>query len=104
MPTNTAAWLVAEKANPLEVKPADYTLPSENEIVVKNRAVALNTVDWARQIMGNALFAWVKYPCILGSDVAGEVHEIGPGVKNVKVGDRVLGCAVGLKTNRPADA
>ncbi|USP81874.1 GroES-like protein [Curvularia clavata] len=103
-PTNTAAWLVAEKANPLEVKPADYTPPSDNEVVVKNRAFGLNSVDWARQFMGNALFPWVKYPCILGSDVAGEVSEVGSGVKNVKVGDRVLGMAVGLKSNRPADA
>jgi NADPH:quinone reductase-like Zn-dependent oxidoreductase len=104
MPTNTAAWLVSEKANPLEVKPADYTPPGDNEIVVKNRAVALNLVDWARQFMGNALFPWVQYPCILGSDVAGEVQEVGSNVTNVKVGDRVLGMAGGLKTNRPADA
>ena len=41
-PTNTAAWLVAEKANPLEVKPADYTPPGDNEVVVKNRAFGLN--------------------------------------------------------------
>jgi NADPH:quinone reductase-like Zn-dependent oxidoreductase len=103
MPTNTAAWLVAEKANPLEVKSAEYMPPSDNEIVVKNHAVGLNMVDWARQIMGNGLFPWVKYPNIIGSDVAGEVHEVGPGVTNVKVGDRVLGMAVGLKSNRPAD-
>ncbi len=104
MSTNTAAWLWTEKTNPLEVRAAEYTPPGENEIVVKTRAVALNLVDWARQTMGNALFPWVTYPCILGSDVAGEVHEVGPGVQNVKVGDRVLGMAVGLKSNRPADA
>ncbi len=104
MSTNTAAWLWTEKANPLEVRAAEYTPPGENEIVVKTRAVALNLVDCARQTMGNALFPWVTYPCILGSDVAGEVHEVGPGVQNVKVGDRVLGMAVGLKSNRPADA
>ncbi|EHK96978.1 GroES-like protein [Glarea lozoyensis ATCC 20868] len=104
MPTNTAAWLVTEKASFLEVKQADYTSPSDNEIVVKNHAVALNIVDFARQFMGNALFPWDKYPCILGSDVAGEVQEVGTSVKNFKVGDRVLGMAVGLKTGRPADA
>lgn len=104
MPTNTAAWLVAEKADPLEVKPAAYTPPGDNEITVKNRAVALNLVDWAKQSLGNALLPWIKYPCIQGSDVAGEVHEVGPGVKHVKVGDRVLGAAVGLTANRPAGA
>ena len=104
MPTNTAAWLVAEKARPLEVKSAEYTTPTEKEIVVKNGALGLNLVDFVRQDLGNALFPWVTYPCILGSDVAGEVVEVGSGVKNLKVGDRVTGMAVGLKTNRPADA
>ncbi|SCU77237.1 LAMI_0A00232g1_1 [Lachancea mirantina] len=104
MPSNTAAWLTAEKATPLEVKPAEYTLPGANEILVKNHAVALNLVDWARQTMGNELFAWVKYPCILGSDVAGEVVEVGPGVNNFELGDKVLGLATALYSNRAAEA
>jgi NADPH:quinone reductase-like Zn-dependent oxidoreductase len=32
-----------------------------------------------------------KYPNVLGTDVAGEVHEVGEGVTHVKKGDRVLG-------------
>lgn len=32
-----------------------------------------------------------KYPYVLGTDVAGEVHEVGEGVTHVKKGDRVLG-------------
>jgi len=102
-PTNTAAWLVAEKARPLEAKSAPYTTPGEKEIVVKNGALGLNLVDWARQDFGNALFPWVTYPCVLGSDVAGEVVEIGSAVKDYNVGDRVLGMAIGLTSNRPAD-
>ncbi|CEP59985.1 zinc-binding alcohol dehydrogenase family protein LALA0_S01e00408g [Lachancea lanzarotensis] len=103
MPTNTAAWLTAEKATPLEVKPAEYTSPNANEILVKNHAVALNLVDWARQTMGNAILAWTEYPCILGNDVAGEVVETGPGVTNFKVGDNVLGMASAWQSNRAAE-
>lgn len=32
-----------------------------------------------------------KYPNVLGTDVAGEVYEVGEGVTHVKKGDRVLG-------------
>jgi NADPH:quinone reductase-like Zn-dependent oxidoreductase len=32
-----------------------------------------------------------KYPNVLGTDVAGEVYEVGEGVTHVKKGDRVIG-------------
>lgn len=51
MPINTAAWLTAKQAN-LEIKPAPYTHPREDEIVVKNHAVAINPIDWLIQVKG----------------------------------------------------
>jgi NADPH:quinone reductase-like Zn-dependent oxidoreductase len=45
MPSSTAAWLTAAKASPRKVKTAPYTSPRENEIVIKNGAVAINPVD-----------------------------------------------------------
>ncbi|KAH2767510.1 hypothetical protein KXW60_005734 [Aspergillus fumigatus] len=102
-PTNTAAWQIAEKAKPLEVRPAAYTPPKENEIVVKNSAIGLNPVDYLRQEQGAALFSWTTYPTIMGSDVAGEVVEVGPGAAaRFKPGDRVLGLGSELKDNNPA--
>ncbi|KAK6211489.1 zinc-binding dehydrogenase [Colletotrichum tabaci] len=98
MTANQAAWLTGKKVKPLEVRPAPYTPPGENEIVVRNRAVAINPVDWFKQEIGDFLYEWAKYPMILGNDVAGEVFEVGPGdsAARFKVGDRVLGHAVGL--------
>ena len=98
-PTNTAAWIPA-KQEPFEVKPAPYTQPRENEIVVKNHAVAVNPVDWILQLIGSLIFPWIKYPFIFGSDLAGEVVEVGTAVTRFQVGDRVLGHAAGGDKSR----
>ena len=105
MPSNHAAWLVAKSTKPLEVKPAPYTPPGEHEIVVKNGAVAVNPVDWIKQEIGDVMFSWIKYPFILGNDLAGEVVEVGKGVTRFKVGDRVLGHAIGIdkRSNKAAE-
>ncbi len=103
MPTNTAAWLGAKGAR-LAVGPAPYTHPHEGEIVVKNHAVAINPFDWAIQIRGDIIAPWIKYPFVLGADVAGEVVEVGTAVTRFAVGDRVLGHAVGTDKDRNSAA
>lgn len=90
MPSNTAAYLVATGA-PLEIKEAPYPEPKDNEIAIKTGAVAINPTDYAQQLLGPDVFKWLKYPAILGYDVAGQVEAAGPGVTMFKVGDRVAG-------------
>jgi NADPH:quinone reductase-like Zn-dependent oxidoreductase len=99
MPTNEAAWLPAKHTR-LEVGLAPYPAPGTHEIVVRNRAVAINPVDWIIQAVGTMAFPWVKYPAVLGSDVAGEVAAVGAGVTRFRVGDRVVGHAIGLNKTR----
>ncbi len=99
MPTNTAAWLETTQTK-LTVKSAPYTHPQQGEIVVKNYAVALNPIDWIIQLLGKLIFPWIKYPFILGSDLAGEVVALGTGVTRFSVGDRVLAHAVGTDKKR----
>lgn len=90
MASNRAAFLTATKA-PLEVKEVPYPTPNDTEIVVKNRAIAINPVDWFQQEMGPEVIPFLKYPAILGYDIAGEVEALGSGVTKFKVGDRVAG-------------
>ena len=95
MPLNSAAWIPAAKAQ-LEVKPAKYTSPDKHEIVVRNHAVAINPIDWLKQgKLSDMVYGWIKYPFVLGSDIAGEIVEIGSNVTRFKVGDRVISHAVG---------
>ena len=102
MPSNTAAWLNALGA-PLEVGPAEYTSPLENQIVIKNGATAINPIDHALQTKAPLIFPWLTCPGIFGGDVAGEVVEVGSGITRFHVGDRVVGHAVGLATNNSAE-
>jgi NADPH:quinone reductase-like Zn-dependent oxidoreductase len=99
MPKNEAAWLVG-KHQPLQVKDTPYTEPGPGELLVRNRAVAINPVDWAKPFVGDRMFGWIKYPFVLGSDLAGEVAAVGAGVTGFQVGDRVLAMAAGSVQNR----
>ncbi|KAH7117852.1 zinc-binding oxidoreductase CipB [Dendryphion nanum] len=98
--SNKAAWLTAAKAKPLKVDSAEFPKAGPNEVVIKNHAVAVNPIDWKIQEMGIFL---KKYPNITGTDVAGEVHEVGQGVTHVKKGDRVIGHCFSLLSNNPSN-
>jgi NADPH:quinone reductase-like Zn-dependent oxidoreductase len=69
--------------------------PAAGQVLVKVFAAALNRVDlWVRAGWPGIKLA---YPHILGSDGAGEIAALGPGVTGWTVGDRVvinanLGC------------
>ena len=101
---NKAAWLTAAEVRPLEIKSAFYTSPKADEIVVRNRAVAVNPADCFKQAWGDLIFSWIQYPCVIGSDCAGEVVEVGRGVTRFKAGDRVLGHALGMEARRNTSA
>jgi NADPH:quinone reductase-like Zn-dependent oxidoreductase len=95
-PSNRAAYLTGAKIHPLAVKDAPYTPPKAGEITIRNRAIGINPIDYIKQGMGDLLYGHIKYPGIIGWDVAGEVVEVGPGVTRFKVGDRVVGLASGM--------
>lgn len=104
MPENEALWLPAKGAA-FRRGPAPQTPPQAGELLVRTRAVAVNPVDRLIPVIGGFVYPWLSYPAILGSDVAGEVVAVGPGVTRFRVGDRVLGHAVGPEkaSNRAAE-
>src|SRR3990170_4455167 len=62
--------------------------PGPGEVLVRVRACALNHLDlWVREGLPGLK---LPLPHVLGSDVAGEVAEVGPGVTDPEVGVRVL--------------
>lgn len=95
MPPINQIAKVPELARPFEVVPAPYIRPKENQIVVKSAALAINPIDYELQDVGKKVLPHVTFPLALGFDVAGEVVEIGSEVTHFKIGDRVVGVALG---------
>jgi len=68
--------------------------PKAGEILIKVAAAALNPID--TYVRSGMVAMPLPKPFITGSDVAGVVTGIGPGVKRFKVADRVWGSNQGL--------
>ncbi|KAK8000601.1 hypothetical protein PG990_013201 [Apiospora arundinis] len=94
MENNQAALILAADNSPLQVGPGpDQSSPAADEVVIKVAAVAINPSEWKMKEYG---YLPLKYPHVLGSDVAGTVVKVGEEVKRFKPGDRVLGHCLGL--------
>jgi NADPH:quinone reductase len=61
--------------------------PGPDQVLVRNRAVGVNPVD--TYLRSNTDNRGPKLPYTPGSDAAGVVEAVGPGVTGVKAGDRV---------------
>ncbi|MEQ8193170.1 MAG: quinone oxidoreductase [Rhodospirillales bacterium] len=64
----------------------DVGTPGEGEARVRHTAIGLNFLDVYQRMGGHGAPA---LPAVLGTEGIGVVEEIGPGVSEVKVGDRV---------------
>jgi NADPH:quinone reductase-like Zn-dependent oxidoreductase len=63
----------------------------KNGILVQVKAVSVNPVDWKIRQGVLKLIQGSKFPRIIGSDFAGIVKEVAPGLGDFKAGDRVYG-------------
>ncbi|UOQ46554.1 Zn-dependent alcohol dehydrogenase [Halobacillus salinarum] len=78
------AAVMESVGSPLQIQCVDLNSPKANEVLVKIEATSICHSDL------NALNdPETPTPTILGHEGAGIVHEIGPNVKHVKVGDKV---------------
>lgn len=96
--TNTSAFLDAPNT-PLRIASSPIPEPGPNDIIVRNHAVAVNTIDPAQA----AGFNVKQYPTVLGHDLAGEVFAAGANVTKFQRGDRVIGHAWQFSTGEAAD-
>jgi NADPH:quinone reductase-like Zn-dependent oxidoreductase len=86
------AVMIEEYGGPEVLRVAEVPAPKPkgDEIVIAVRATSVNPVDWLVRDGGAKSFVKLRFPAILGCDLAGEVAELGPEAKRFQVGDPVL--------------
>jgi NADPH2:quinone reductase len=91
-----AAYIEATGAAEATIKYGDLPRPtaSGSQVLVKVGAVAVNPID--TYLRNGANYWELPKPFIIGCDLAGTVEAVGPGVRRLKVGDRVWGSNQGL--------
>ena len=63
----------------------DVAAPGSGEVLVRHTAVGLNFIDTYQR---SGLYP-LQLPAIIGNEAAGVVEAVGPGVTELKAGDRV---------------
>jgi NADPH:quinone reductase-like Zn-dependent oxidoreductase len=89
------AIVVHEYGGPEVLKFEDYPdpVPGPAEALVRVAAASVNPIDYKRRAGLTKDFYPMKFPGLIGVDMAGTVVKIGPGVEDFSVGDQVFAMA-----------
>lgn len=86
-PSTQKALILDAKFGKIAVDTIPVPKVAPGDILVKVKAAALNPVEWKIQKYGVFIDT---YPAVLGTDIAGDVEELGEGVTDFEKGDRVV--------------
>lgn len=67
--------------------------PAAGEVLIKIAYVSVNPADWKDRQGELARYYPYTFPYVVGMDAAGVIAELGEGVTQYKVGDRVVTCS-----------
>src|SRR6202012_3159907 len=89
------AVVVHQYGGPEVLKFEDYPdpVPGPGEVLVRVAASSVNPIDYKRRAGLTKDFYPLKFPGLIGVDMAGTVVKIGPGVEGFSVGDQVFSMA-----------
>src|ERR1700733_10409351 len=89
------AVVVHEYGGPEVLKFEDYPdpIPGPGEVLVRVAAASVNPIDYKRRAGLTKGFYPMKFPGLIGVDLAGTVVKIGPGAEGFSVGDQVFAMA-----------
>lgn len=75
-------------------------IPGPGQVRIRVVSSSVNPLEL--KIRSGQVQAGPAFPAILNADVAGIIDQVGEGVSQFKTGDKVIGCAGGLKGNQGA--
>ena len=89
------AVVVHQYGGPEVRKFEDYPdpVPGPGEVLVRVAAASVNPIDYKRRAGLTKDFYPLKFPGLIGVDMAGTVVKIGPGVEDFSAGDQVFAMA-----------
>jgi NADPH:quinone reductase-like Zn-dependent oxidoreductase len=89
------AIVVHQYGGPEVLKFEDYPdpVPGPGEVLVRVAAASVNPIDYKRRAGLTKDFYPIRFPGLIGVDIAGTVVKIGPGVEVFSVGDQVFAMA-----------
>ena len=89
------AIVVHKYGGPEVLKYEEYPdpVPGTGEVLVRVAASSVNPIDYKRRAGLTKDFYPLKFPGLIGVDIAGTVAKIGPGVEGFSVGDQVFAMA-----------
>ncbi len=89
------AVVVHQYGGPEELKFEEYPdpVPGPGEVLVRVAATSVNPIDYKRRAGLTKDFYPMRFPSLIGVDMAGTVVKIGPEVEGFSVGDQVFAMA-----------
>jgi NADPH:quinone reductase-like Zn-dependent oxidoreductase len=89
------AIVVHQYGSPEVLKFEDYPdpVPGPGEVLVRVAAASVNPIDYKPRAGLTKDFYPMKFPGLIGVDMAGTVVKLGPGVEGFSVGDQVFAMA-----------
>jgi NADPH:quinone reductase-like Zn-dependent oxidoreductase len=89
------AIVVHQYGGPDVLKFEDYPDPvaGTGEVLVRVAAASVNPIDYKRRAGLTKDFYPIRFPGVIGVDLAGTVVKIGPGVEGFSAGDQVFAMA-----------
>jgi NADPH:quinone reductase-like Zn-dependent oxidoreductase len=89
------AIVVHEYGGPEVLKFEEYPdpVPGDGEVLVRVAAASVNPIDYKRRAGLTKDFYPLKFPSLIGVDMAGTVVKLGPGVEGFSAGDQVFAMA-----------